>query len=96
MEMEQSGEKMVYVREFVFQFSMNAIMIISLENKMSQIEWKMFQEKYGKVLVAQCGKQNNNFTKNIHNLVPRNYKIMLDYVSRRMLYQLIANQFTFK
>ena len=75
---------------------MNAIMIIALENKMSQIEWKMSQEKYGKVLVAQCGKQNNNLTKDIHNLIPRNYKIMLDYVSRRILYQLIANQFTLK
>ena len=56
----------------------------------------MSQENYGKVLVAQCVKQNNNLTKDIHNLIPRNYKIMLDYVSRRILYQLIANQFTLK
>lgn len=74
---------------------MNAIIIISLENKTSQIEWKMFQEKYGKVLVAKCGKQNN-ITKDIYNIIPRSYKIMLDYISRRMLYQLIANQFTLK
>ena len=75
---------------------MNAIMIISLENKIPQIEWKMFQEKYGKVLMSQCGKQNNNLTKDIHNRIPRNYRIMLYYISRRMLYQLIANQFTLK
>lgn len=55
----------------------------------------MFQEKYDKVLVAKCGKQNN-ITKDIHNIIPRSYKIMLDYISRRMLYQLIANQFTLK